>query len=49
MKNKNNKWSVLGYLPGEENLSYVYVYFNKTYKNNFAEPYIYNIFMQLND
>ena len=36
MKNKNNKWSVLGYLPGEENLSYVDVYFNKTYKNTFA-------------
>lgn len=36
MKNKNNKWSVLGYLPGEENLSCVDVYFNKTYKNNFA-------------
>ena len=36
MKDKDKKWGVLGYLPGEENLPYVDVYFNKTYKNTFA-------------
>lgn len=36
MNKKNKKWDVLGYLPGEENLSCVDVYFSKIYKNIFA-------------